>query len=442
MSQDRFIGRAGVGGPNLVGMNKAKDPSTIADNEHAEVVNMRVKGASGGGILVSRGGQSKVNDTAAPGCIEGIFPIDDPYPYEGMAAGKMWFNSRDNLFSVDPGTPVVQEDPPFHPSLIIGHHDGAVWLKSPGTFGGFGAGYRVSTITDDSQSHTVLFDPNTVGATLGVIYGETFKAANNDILIPCRSSSGGGGTPFVVAWDGFTALIDYIPPGISDFLGSLPNTTTLVGPFFTLADGFTYVLVAGTAGTQLSRRTAVGTWVIVVTSAVPWVAIGVHAGLLYGGSVYNAATGGFDITTWDGSAAVFTLVHTIPVVAQPATPRVVRIFSFGGKLWYLYAVNIPVVGGLKFILGCYDGTTWDDEVFTFTNEISVGENVTTVWMAVGASAVRGTPQVPFPSAQAYCAASQNANLAWFFAQNIYPNPQSLYLHTDSGQRSKYFYFVD
>lgn len=428
-NQAHHEGRAGVGGPNLVGMNKAKDPSTIADNESAEIINMRVKGTGrGGGILVNRGGQSKVNDAAVPagdpGCIEGIFPIDDPYPNEGMAVGKMWFNSRDNLFTGTPGVPMVNQDPPFHPSLIIGHHDGAVWLRSPGTFGG-SPGFRVSTITDDETTHTVLFDTFPAGGAMTTVLGETYKFGGN-IFIPVK----GGNVPAIIMWDGAVRTLDFSLGGSGDFG---------CGPFFEVGGGI-FAFING----RIYGRTGAGTWPIQTPNPVPFVALTTHAGLLYGFDDYNAGTGGYDIYTWDGVAAGLTLVRTIPVTTG-TTGAPVRVFSFNGKLYYLYAIPRLVTGGLTFILGCYDGTTWDDNIFTFTSDVSVGSGLTTAWMAMSPNAVRGTIQVgttPPPNVQAYCAASQNKNLAWFFAQNFYPNPQELYLYTDSGQRSKFFYFVD
>lgn len=418
--RESFPRRTGLEGmPKLVGMNKSKDPASLEDNEFANLVNVRVQG----GKIKSRGGQGKVHDTGLPGCVEGIFSIDEE---PSVCEGKMWFNSRDNLFSVTPGNPIVNEDPPWHPSIIIGHHAGELWVKSPGFFGGGSPGFRVSTITDDGATATDLFDTFPAGGAITNVYGETFRhSGGGNIYVPC----GGAIVPAIIAWDGAVRTLDY-DHGSGASFGP--------GPFFEIgADIFVFV------GGRFYKRTGAGAWSIQAPVPSGWTAIGTHDGLLYGATQYNAGTGGYDIFTWDGSGAL-TLVHTIPV-ATVSTVAPFRIFSLDGKLYYLYAIPHATQASGQFILGCFDGTTWDDVIFTFTPTLAVGDNYNLAWTAASAGCVRGSVQVgtaPPPNVQAYVAASDGLNLAWFWKQTLYPNPQELYLHTDSGLRSKFFYFVD
>lgn len=334
---DRYSARTGMEGmPKLVGMNKSKDPASLADNEFAQLENVRIQG----GRIKSRGGQGKVTDPAS-GCVEGIFPVKSPCP------GPSYFNVKNQLFRLDPSGIGVNLG---HERLLIGHHDNKFYLYYPEVGTGFTI---IVTLSEDGETIT---DVVNMGIT-NRPKAETVKFGSLIYIITDNAihTLDSGGT-LLLDYDGATN-----PEGIDPFFagdleaGEHQVAAELAGDLYVMATSYQQIL----------KRTAAGVWSIQLNQdfasfpeANGLSLINTRQVIEYDGELLIGRHG-----TWPGRILVYTGGATVALKHDIIEGNVIsQFFKLNGKLYYLYStLTAPV----NWRIGVYDGAEWIDNHYNF-----------------------------------------------------------------------------
>ena len=350
-----------VSGQNLKawhGVRREGDPSGIGEDQLWTGDNVRLSG----GLIVSRGGQSRLNSSPLTGgCILGIFD-DEPW---GGAGGPLMLGAGSAVVT---GVYVVNQaggaadDGVYYTtsSVLTALITGTAAppggnLKSLESFGGYvhyrgrngtsGAGLR----RWDGADALVASPPAGESATQTL---SQLAGVGNVIWGSWDATSPSEDVRFY-AWDG----------SVWSAVETVVGLNTGAASRYQLLS-FTDLLHA-TGVNSLWRRSTAGVWTKVATPTIK-PATGSRRTAVFNNVLYII---GWDVIpptasiiySWDGTTLV-----TARTLTATAAAGSFGLHVFNGFLYYLYSA----ADGMK--LGRYDGTTWTDVHFTFASGAPAG----------------------------------------------------------------------
>ena len=355
-----FIWRAGINFPTWEGVNRQNDPGAIRDAQLYDAINVRINGNE----IVCRGGQEKVNpDENASGCVYGMVDVDEGAAmYVGMPGGSTdWFN------------------PDGDPNIETNVLTGALDEQSISAFGDdskarrryYRLGGNIVVFGKDANNTGSLFqlvpppvdvDPAQVTSKTKVTkLFDLAEASSFTVLQELRGDGTFGPVLYIGAtstgipyrWDGTTLS--------ADAAGSLGSGRQIM----TTALGDVFV-----SGTNYIKKRNGGTWDTVsipagITTWEPSCGAEYQTYLVLGGRDSGMGSGPALLITYDGTTSVkheLTTGGTTPRAGVAVSDCVVA----EGILYFAWTQT--GASSNPAIIGKWDGTTWSDDIVSFTVE--------------------------------------------------------------------------
>jgi hypothetical protein len=347
----RFDGR--VGGENVArfgGMDLESDPGAIPRHKFREIINARFQG----GRMVSRGGQSLLNDDALLGCIQGIFPPEFRFQ-DGVLPGLLMEGS-----SVDAGA--------SQRGVWLGYNPGVGVYQIPNSVAQEGFGKVIIS--------NVLYIGTVVSPENGGVF--TLRVGDTEPVQLVGNISGGDGLSSVVK----VGTDYFIGKGASGIVYKLTAAGVLtVDDTPGVAPGAPIMGVQGSEivacypqSHRARKRDGAGVWTE-LTMPGAGLDFRCHAVASFGGNLYF---GGRHRTGAPGDESKGTIIKwdgaTLTTVRGPLAKdtEVAVLYVFNGNLYYGYghAEAYSYIDS-TCIIGKFDGAVWTDVEKNLTTAFSV-----------------------------------------------------------------------